>query len=228
MAIASGPQPATHAVVSHAQLAAAAQSHSIKDRPPQYQHIRKSVYTRGVMTRRKHPPDETPICNCLGPLPARGGTGGHSSRHHSSRQFRAEAAAAAADPAPMTNAQRCRQLPTLPRVDGTAELDLSCDISDSKLEQAMLNVDKLVSCLSVEEPEGSGLPIQPPLLPSAPFSASWAAPFGGGRAHGRSPARAACGDSCLNRQLSVLCNPKTCPCGAACSNRYVYCMLWQV
>ena len=113
--------------------------------------------------------------------------------------------------------------------------------SDRATAKAMEDVQKFIDCLSVEEPEGSSLPFGPPLppfspswlgpaatgnpkgsslqlpigRPAVPFAASWAAPVSRQRQAVASPQQAVCGDSCLNRQMNIMCDPKLCPEAAA-------------
>ena len=63
-AASTSAQPATHARVPQALLAAAAGSGGAKNRPPQYDHILRSVYTRGVAKPKRRQQDIIPVCTC--------------------------------------------------------------------------------------------------------------------------------------------------------------------
>jgi len=137
------------------------------------------------------------------------------------------AAAVAAAAAASTVAASTACLPSkssdVPHVDLEYTSDLGCEVTDLDVQQAMMSVDHFVSCLSMEEPEGSSLPVQQSLLPLIPFGTGWAGSLSQNKWHQKVAAQqqAGCGDQCLNRQLCTLCDAKLCPCGAECSNRCI-------
>jgi len=223
-------QPATHAFVPQALLDLAVQSGEVRNQPPEFQHILTSVYTRGVAKPKRRPDDKIPTCNCQSRRAGAGSlnasTIGRVARRQSGRHLGLEAAAAASTAA-VTTACLPSKSTDVPHVDLADRSDLRCEVTDIGLEQAILNVDRIVSCLSMEEPEGSSLPVQQSLLPSIPFGTGRASSLSQIKWHQNAAAQqqAECGDKCLNRQLCVLCDAKLCPCGADCSNR---CTLWLV
>jgi len=135
----------------------------------------------------------------------------------------AAAAAAAASTAAASTVCLPSKSSDVPHVDLEYRLDLGCEVTDLDVQQAMLNVDHFVSCLSMEDPEGSSLPVQQSLLPSFPVGPGWASSLGQNKWHQNAAAQqqAGCGDKCLNRQMCILCDAKLCPCGADCSNRCI-------
>ena len=224
VASSSSAQPATHAAVPQALLDLAVQSGESKNQPPQFQHILTSVYARGVAKPKRRPDDKIPTCICPS---HRAGAGfwsasaiGRVARRQSGRHLGLEAAAAASTAAAST-ACLPSESSDVPHVDLADGPDLCCEVTDIDVEQAMRNVDHFVSCLSMEDPEGSSLPVQQSLLPSTPFGTGWASSLSQNKWHQNAAAQqqAGCGDKCLNRQLCVLCDAKLCPCGTECSNR---------
>ncbi len=232
VASSSSAQPATHAVVPQALLDLALHSGEVKNQPPQYQHILTSVYTRGVAKPKRRPDDKIPTCICQSNLAGAGfwsaSAIGGVARRQSGRHLGMEAAAAvAAAAAASTVAASTACLPSkssdVPHVDLEYTSDLGCEVTDLDVQQAMMSVDHFVSCLSMEEPEGSSLPVQQSLLPLIPFGTGWAGSLSQNKWHQKVAAQqqAGCGDQCLNRQLCTLCDAKLCPCGAECSNRCI-------
>lgn len=226
MASSASAQPATHAVVPRTLLDLAVQSGEVKNQPPQFQHILTSVYARGVAKPKRRPDDKIPTCICqsrrAGAFSA--SATGQVARRQSGRHLGLEAAAAASTAAASTACVPSKSNDA-PHADLADASDLCCEVTDIALEQAIMNVDRFVSCLSMEDPEGSSLPVQQLLLPSVPFGTGWASSLSQNTWHQNAAAQqqAGCGDKCLNRQLCVLCDAKLCPCGAGCSNR---CSLW--
>lgn len=230
-ATSSSAQPATHAVVPQALLDLAVQSGEVKNQPPQFQQILTSVYTRGVAKPKRRPDDKVPTCICQSNLAGAGywsaSAIGRVARRQSGRHFGMEAAAAAAAAAAASTAAASTAcLPKsgrVPHVDLADGSDLCCEVTDLDVQQAMMSVDHFVSCLSMEEPEGSSLPVKQSLLPSIPFGTGWGGSFSQNSWHQNAAAQqqAGCGDQCLNRQLCILCDAKLCPCGADCSNRCI-------
>ncbi len=222
VAFSSSAQPATHAFVPQALLDLAVQSGEVKNQPPQFQHILTSVYTRRVAKPKRRPDDRIPTCICqsrrAGAFSA--SAIGRVARRQSGRHLGLEAAAAASTAAAPTACLPSKSS-DVPHVDLADGSDLRCEVTDIDVQQAILNVDHFVSCLSMEEPEGSSLPVQQSLLPSIPFGTGWASFLSQNKWHQNAAAQqqAGCGDKCLNRQLCVLCAAKLCPCGAECSNR---------
>lgn len=225
----SSAQPATHAVVPQALLDLARHSKEVKNQPPQFQHILNSVYTRGVAKPKRRAIDKVPTCICrshdAGAEFWSASAIGRVARRQSGRHLGMEAAAAAAAAA-FTAAASTACLPSkssnVPHVDLADGSDLGCEVTDTDVQQAMMNVDHFVSCLSVEEPEGSSLLVQQSLLPSFPLGTGWASSLSQKKWHQNAAAQqqAGCGDQCLNRQMCILCDAKLCPCGTDCSNRY--------
>ncbi|KAL0040075.1 hypothetical protein WJX79_005221 [Trebouxia sp. C0005] len=222
MASSASAQPATHAVVPRTLLDLAVQSGEVKNQPPQFQHILTSVYARGVAKPKRRPDDKIPTCICqsrrAGAFSA--SATGQVARRQSGRHLGLEAAAAASTAAASTACVPSKSNDA-PHADLADASDLCCEVTDIALEQAIMNVDRFVSCLSMEDPEGSSLPVQQLLLPSVPFGTGWASSLSQNTWHQNAAAQqqAGCGDKCLNRQLCVLCDAKLCPCGAGCSNR---------
>ncbi|KAL0022877.1 hypothetical protein WJX77_002936 [Trebouxia sp. C0004] len=220
----STAQPATHAVVPQALLDLAVQSGEVKNQPPQFQHILTSVYARGVAKPKRRPDDKVPSCNCqsrfAGAELFSATVIGQVARRQSARHLGLEAAAAASSAAASTAClpSKSDDVPPVDLADGS---DFQCEVSDLDLHQAILNVDRIVSCLSMEEPEGNSSPFQQSLLPSIPIGTGWASSLSQSKWHQNAAAQqqAGCGDKCLNRQLCVLCDAKLCPCGTDCSNR---------
>ncbi len=228
VASSSSAQPATHAVVPQTLLDLAVQSGEVKNQPPQFQHILTSVYTRGVAKPKRRPDDKIHTCICQSNLAGAGfwsaSAIGGVARRQSGRHLGLEAAAAAAAAA-STAAASTACLPSkssdVPRVNLADGSDLGFEVTDLDVQQAIMNVDHFVSCLSMEDPEGDSLPVQQSLLPSIPFGTGWGGSFSQNKWHQNAAAQqqAGCGDKCLNRHLCILCDAKLCPCGTDCSNR---------
>ena len=230
----STAQPATHALVPQHLLAAVGTTTNVKNRPPHYEHILRSVYTRGVAKPRRRHVDSIPACACSSPCVAaqvqlsasRSGRQADQRRQSNRRKQLPEAVTeAVAQGAPAaTTAALPACFTALPEAaldcdevcDGLADLHHASS-SDSAVEKAMGQVQHIIDCLSVEGLEGSS-----PRTACPPWTGGWANPSNGNERLQADPQHeAACGDACLNRQLNVLCDPAVCPCGQQCSNRYI-------
>ena len=223
VASSSSAQPATHAVVPLALLDLAMQSGKVKNQPPQYQHILTSVYTRGVAKPKRRPDDKVPTCICQSQDAGAGywsaSAIGRVARRQSGQHLGLEAAAAAAAASTVCLPSKSSDVP---HVDLESRLDLGCEVTNLDVQQAMMNVDHFVSCLSMEDPEGDSSPVQHLPLPSIPFGTGWASSFSRNKWRQKAAQQqAGCDDKCLNRQLCILCDAKLCPCGADCSNRCI-------
>ena len=217
------PQPAATANVPE-QLASI-QNAELRDRAPQYQHIARNVYMRGIQRPKRQARDDIHVCNCRAPqgafgaLPARQPTQrqANSTLHKQMLQKVAAAAAAAAA------ARGAAAAPTAAGDDSGGRVAAGQQPVPLQQADASPASAATVATDTVPAPAqvaANGADAASPSGP-APATADAAAP-------GSTPSPIAmavpaqplgCGEDCLNRLSFIHCDPKLCPCGEACSNR---------
>ncbi len=211
------PQPA--ALTNVPEQVAAAHNEELKNRAPQYQHIPRNVYSRGVARPKRQPRDDIHVCNCQAPsglfgaLPARQPTQrqANSSLHKQMLQRAAAGASSPGNGSPAL-ASHAPSSHGLPHGQATMTQGM-CDVrmTENAADQATPGTQHTApGQLDGSTPHGC-----------SPACDSVASP-GRSRTSVRDAAPAlqlGCGEDCLNRLSFIHCDPKLCPCGDRCSNR---------
>ncbi len=199
---------------------AAAHNEELKNRAPQYQHIPRNVYSRGVARPKRQPRDDIHVCNCRAPmglfnaLPARQPTQrqANSTLH---KQMLQKAAASA-----------------VPGLNGAALPALSSQVPDGQGPSGLAPVGPVPAnqgsssgrmtenAADQATPEGTQHNDADPvrLIPRSTTAAT-SSEAGSPDAEAVPAQELGCGEDCLNRLSFIHCDPKLCPCGASCSNR---------
>ena len=196
----------------------------LKNRAPQYQHISRNVYSKGVARPKRQPRDDIHVCSCHLPcglvsaLPARQPTQ-RQAKSTLHKQMLQRAAASAAAGATLSNAVGLACPSQTPGAQGLLRPAPShspgsaCDVrmTDNAADHAI--------------PAGAngslgGTPCDTGLVEAAQGSGAEASPHAGD-APVREAVESGCGEDCLNRLSFIHCDPKLCPCGSSCSNRSV-------
>lgn len=217
--------PQSAAATNVPEQVAAAHNEELKNRAPQYQHIPRNVYSRGVARPKRQSRDDIHVCSCRAPrgflnaLPARQPTQrqANSTLHKQMLQKAAASAVLALNgtalPAPSS------QLPDGQGPSGLAPADhapANQAISDVRVTENAADQATFENAQHVADPAGS-----------TPRSATAATSSEAGSPDAEAvPAQElGCGEDCLNRLSFIHCDPKLCPCGASCTNRS-HCQPW--
>ena len=232
------PQPAATANVPE-QLASI-QNAELRDRAPQYQHIARNAYMRGIQRPKRQARDDIHVCNCRAPqgafgaLPARQPTQrqANSTLHKQMLQKAAAAAAAAAKAAAASNGGGganaagggAAAAPTT-AAGGDGGGAVAAGQQPVPLQQADASPASAASPV-VHAMPGSTQGVANGADAASPSGLAAATADAGVPGGTPSPVAQAgpaqplgCGEDCLNRLSFIHCDPKLCPCGEACSNR---------
>ena len=202
---------------------AAAHNEELKNRAPQYQHIPRNVYSRGVARPKRQPRDDIHVCSCRAPkglfnsLPARQPTQrqANSTLH---KQMLQKAAASAASAAP---AVADAALPPLssPRLDDQGPSGLA-SAGHVPATQGISDVRMTENAADQATPEGTQHDVADHVgMTPRSTAAATSTEVGGPDAEAVPAQELGCGEDCLNRLSFIHCDAKLCPCGASCTNR---------
>ncbi len=212
--------PQSAASTNVPEQVAAAHNEELKNRAPQYQHIPRNVYSRGVARPKRQPRDDIHVCNCRAPmglfnaLPARQPTQrqANSTLH---KQMLQNAAASA-----------------VPGLNGAALPALSSHLPDDQGPSGLVPVGPVPATQGISDvrmtenaadratPEGTQHHVAGPAgMTSRSTTAATSSEAGSPDTEAVPAQELGCGEDCLNRLSFIHCDPKLCPCGASCSNR---------
>ena len=212
--------PQSAASTNVPEQVAAAHNEELKNRAPQYQHIPRNVYSRGVARPKRQPRDDIHVCNCRAPmglfnaLPARQPTQrqANSTLHKQMLQKAAASAVPGLNGAalPATSSQL---------LDGQSPSGLA-PVGPAPHNQGSSSVRMTDNAAEQATPE----PLQhvgadPAGMTPRSTTAATSSEAGSPDAEAVSAQELGCGDDCLNRLSFIHCDAKLCPCGASCTNR---------
>lgn len=188
------------------------------------------------------PKDDIPVCNCRpvlnGAVPASAAAPAPSSRPASAANGRLDSSAVrdssngvgiTSSEAPPTVTAAAESLLERPSVMSALEASGEGSEVEHLPQKQEQHPEDSSHAASEEQPRANGdvsmadLGGAPIAVPAAEASVSAAATAQAAKA--AMPDRTGCGENCLNRLSYIHCDPKLCPCGEACSNRCLSCLL---
>lgn len=215
--------PQSAASTNVPEQVAAAHNEELKNRAPQYQHIPRNVYSRGVARPKRQPRDDIHVCNCRAPiglfnaLPARQPTQrqANSTLH---KQMLQKAAASAASAVPALNDAALPALSSQWLDDqGPSGLD---PVGHAPATQGFSDVRMTENAADQAAPESTQHIVADPAgMTPRSTTAATSSEVGSPDAEAVPAQELGCGEDCLNRLSFIHCDPKLCPCGASCTNR---------
>ena len=213
LAASLGPHPA--ALTNVPEQVAGAHNEQLKNRAPQYHHIPRNMYSKGVARPRRQPRDDIHVCSCQAPsslfgaLPARQPT--QRQANTTLHRQMLQKAAGIASPAISSRSLHPQSLSASALTGQETAPQGMCDVrmTDNAADQATPGAASAAAGqadpaeMTPHAAVTTAMELDTPVTQAAP-----ALPLG-------------CGDDCLNRLSFMHCDPKLCPCGDSCSNRSV-------